>query len=219
MQANLLTLLRILVVFVVIGLYQVNFYTQVMALCLTAITLYLDALDGLLARKLGIATKWGALFDITGDRIVENVLWVYFAATGMLSFWAAALVIARSFLVDWLRTIAFSRGDKTPFGEKSMMKSRWARALVNSRFSRGLYGTSKAIVFVYLGALMALESGRTKWGWSMATSTVGWLDDIGQIIGWVTVAMCMVRGIPVVWDSRDLLNDEMFPGLLRESRG
>ena len=62
-----------------------------------------------------------------------------------------------------------------------MMKTRWARALVNSRFSRGLYGTSKAIVFVYLGALMALESGRTKWGWSMATSTVGWLDDIGQI--------------------------------------
>lgn len=214
MEANLLTLLRILLVFAVIGLYQVNFYADVVALCLTVITIYMDALDGLLARRLGIASKLGALFDITGDRIVENVLWVYFAVIGMVSLWAAVIVIARSFLVDWLRVVAFSQEGKTPFGEKTMLKTSWTKALVSSRFSRGLYGITKAVVFVYLGALLTLESGRAELGWRLTQSAVEWLQFTGQLLVWLTVLMCIVRGMPVLWDSREVLTRKMFPKIL-----
>lgn len=214
MEANLLTLLRILLVFAVIGLYQINFYADVVALCLTVITIYMDALDGLLARRLGIASKLGALFDITGDRIVENVLWVYFAVIGMVSLWAAVIVIARSFLVDWLRVVAFSQEGKTPFGEKTMLKASWTKALVSSRFSRGLYGITKAVVFVYLGALLTLESGRAELGWRLTQSAVEWLQFTGQLLVWLTVLMCIVRGMPVLWDSREVLTRKMFPKIL-----
>ena len=37
------------------------------------------ALDGWVARKRGSASTFGAVFDILGDRIVENALWVIFA--------------------------------------------------------------------------------------------------------------------------------------------
>ena len=135
MQANLVTLIRIFLVFLVIGLYKVNTIACGVAVLLTIATLYMDALDGIIARRLGIESDLGAMFDIAGDRIVENVCWVYFASIGMVSFWAATIVIARSFLIDWLRTLAFVEAGKTPFGSKTMMRSRWAKGIVNSRFS------------------------------------------------------------------------------------
>ena len=215
MQANLVTLIRIFLVFLVIGLYKVNTIACGIAVLLTIATLYMDALDGIIARRLGIESDLGAMFDIAGDRIVENVFWVYFASVGMASFWAAAIVVARSFLIDWLRTLAFVDAGETAFGSKTMMRSRWAKALVSSRFSRALYGFTKAVVFVYLGAVLLIQSGQAEYGWSIGVSTELLLL-IGQVIVWLTVVMCIVRGIPVIWDSQDVLFRKMFPGLLRD---
>ena len=124
MQANLVTLVRSLMVFLVIGLYGVNTVACGIALVLTIVVLYMDALDGIVTRRIGISSDVGALFDITGDRIVENVFWVYFAAIGAVSFWAATIVIARSFFVDWLRAMAFADRGETPFGDKTSPRSR-----------------------------------------------------------------------------------------------
>ncbi len=211
MQANLVTLIRIFLVFLVIGLYKVNTIACGIAVLLTIATLYMDALDGIIARRLGIESDLGAMFDIAGDRIVENVFWVYFASIGMASVWAAAIVVARSFLIDWLRTLAFIDAGQTAFG----MRSRWAKALVSSRFSRALYGFTKAVVFVYLGAVLLIQSGQAEYGWSIGVSTELLLL-IGQAIVWLTVVMCLVRGVPVIWDSQDVLFRKMFPGLLRD---
>ena len=215
MQANLVTLIRIFLVFLVIGLYKVNTIACGIAVLLTIATLYMDALDGIIARRLGIESDLGAMFDIAGDRIVENVFWVYFASIGMASFWAAAIVVARSFLIDWLRTLAFVDGGKTAFGSKTMMQSRWAKALVSSRFSRALYGFTKAVVFVYLGAVLLIQSGQAEYGWSIGVS-MELLTLVGETIVWLTVVMCLVRGIPVIWDSQDVLFRKMFPGVLRD---
>ena len=87
MQANLVTLIRIFLVFLVIGLYKVNTIACGVAVLLTIATLYMDALDGIIARRLGIESDLGAMFDIAGDRIVENVFWVYFVPQ---SAWSAS---------------------------------------------------------------------------------------------------------------------------------
>ena len=215
MQANLCTLIRSLMVFLVIGLYGYNTISSGVAVLLTVIVLYMDALDGIIARRLGLTSDAGALFDITGDRIVENVFWVYFAAIGAVSFWAATIVVARSFFVDWLRTLAFADRGKTPFGAKTMMVAGWTQAIVSSRFSRALYGGTKAVVFVYLGSLLALQSGIVEYGWTVGAETIQILVVTGQVIVWTTVVMCVVRGIPVIWDSHDVLAHKMFPGLIK----
>ena len=214
MQANLVTLIRIFLVFLVIGLYKINTIACGVAVLLTITTLYMDALDGVIARRLGIESDLGAMFDIAGDRIVENVFWVYFSAIGMVSFWAAAIVIARSFLIDWLRMLAYADAGKTPFGKKTMMHGRWAKAVVSSRFSRALYGFTKAVVFVYLGVLLLIQAGQSEYGWPVGMS-MPFLLLIGQAIAWLAVVMCLVRGVPVIWDSQDILFRKMFPGLLR----
>ena len=79
MAANIITLGRIILVFGVVFLFQGGFYLRWVAVALTILVIYLDSLDGYVARKLGVASDFGALFDITGDRIVEHIYLIFSA--------------------------------------------------------------------------------------------------------------------------------------------
>lgn len=215
MAANIITLSRVVLVFVAVALFETQFYGQILAFVLTILIIYMDALDGYVARKLNIASDLGALLDITGDRIVENVYWVYFAASGMISFWVAIIVIARGFLTDSLRSIAFASG-KTAFGERTMMQSAFTRFLVSSRFSRGLYGACKAVIFCYLGGLIALRGAMEQFSFSLSPDLLLGLNLAGQILVYVVLAMCVIRGIPVLWDGRLFLLEKRYPRSVRK---
>lgn len=215
MTANSITIGRVLFAFLTIGLYQLNFYFGVAAFFLTIVVIYLDALDGVVARKLNLASDFGALLDITGDRIVENVYWIYFSAVGMISFWVPMIVIARSFMVDTVRSVAFAEG-KTPFGEKTMMKSGWTKALTASRWSRAVYGVSKVVVFCLLGGLLVLHKGVAR-GLFFFPHDLDWLlRTLTQILVATVVVMCVVRGVPVLWDGRDYLLSKRYPRILKD---
>ncbi len=201
MVANLITLTRITLTFVVIGLLDINFYLDLVMFVLIVIVILLDWLDGFLARKLGEASRFGALFDIAGDRIVESTFWIYFAVKGSVSVWVPVIVIARGFLADLVRTMAFARG-RTPFGGKTMMASGWARLLVSSRLSRGVYAGLKVAAFCYLAALIVVANAPKE---SIRSLSSGWLQLGSQMVVWVVVVMCVVRGIPVIWDGRKYL--------------
>ena len=157
MQANIITVARILLAFFAIYLFGASFWGNLIATLLVAAVIWMDAWDGYVARKLGIASKLGALLDITGDRIVENAFWIYFAVIGMVPLWMPLVVISRSFVIDSLRAIAFAEG-KTAFGPDTMMKSPITKFLVASPFSRGLYGFVKAAVFIWFGLILTLVS-------------------------------------------------------------
>jgi hypothetical protein len=87
MYANLITLIRLFLVFVAVALFNLNFYANVAMFALTIIIIAMDWADGYVARKRNESSDFGALFDIAGDRIVENVLWIYFAIIQMVPFW------------------------------------------------------------------------------------------------------------------------------------
>ena len=167
MEANMITLFRIALVFVTVGLFEFNsIWVNAIAVSMVVFVIYLDSLDGYVARKLKITSNFGALFDITGDRIVENVFWVYFSAIGMISFWMPMIVITRGFLTDTVRAVAFREG-QTPFGNKTMMKSKITKFLVASRFSRAFYGGLKLTVFTLIGVLIFLNTAynnNVNWG-------------------------------------------------------
>jgi len=173
------------------------------AAALTLIVFVSDGFDGMVARARGEANDAGAVFDIAGDRIVENVYWVMFAHIGLIPVWFPFLMLARSFLVDGLRALALSEG-KTPFGEKTMMTSRLGVWLAASRLHRGLYGAAKVVAFIWLILYLALE-------WQVRRDPV-WAQNVGRFtelvrnigIGLAIFALlyALVRGAVVVWDSR-----------------
>lgn len=193
MIANLITLFRLMLVFVVISLFDYHIYLDILLVALIGLILLLDAVDGYVARKLNQTSAFGALLDIVGDRIVECVFWVYFAYVGLIPFWIPVIVIVRGFFTDGLRSAAFAQG-KTAFGENSMMTSRWTRALTSSRASRSIYGIAKAVAFVYLGGVIAFKNS------GIYPELVVGLELAGVILSVIAVAMCVIRGLPVLVD-------------------
>ncbi len=104
-MANLVTLSRLLLLFIVVWLmYQQPTPWQFASFFLIILIFVSDALDGYVARKRGETSLFGALFDIAGDRIVELTLWIVFADNALVSIWVPLVFIARGVIVDTIRS-------------------------------------------------------------------------------------------------------------------
>ncbi len=190
MAANAITLFRLFLTFIVIALFRQDVYIDIACIVTILIIFILDSVDGIVARKQNQTSTFGAVFDIAADRIVENVLWIYFAAIGSISLWLPIAVVTRGFLTDGVRSIALTEG-KTAF---EMSSAAWSRALTSSRFSRGLYGLTKMLAFIFLPAALVFN---TYYPEKPITNPFSLVSDI---IAYVAVAMCIIRGIPVLVD-------------------
>ena len=94
---------------------QGNTSAYLWALGLTILAFSLDGVDGYVARKFHEESKFGALLDIMGDRIVENTYWILFAVMGWLNILFPLIAITRGFITDTIRSAAMEHG-LTPFG-------------------------------------------------------------------------------------------------------
>src|SRR5499425_251235 len=155
---NKVTVLRVVVGFLAVGLFGHGTGADLAAVLLTVTAIALDALDGHLARRKRMATPLGAQLDILGDRLVENMFFTYFAVVGMVSWWLPVLFFARGAATDFLRGLALKAG-YSGWGGQAMLRTWWGRALVASRWSRGLYAALKCACFCYLGLELALTRG------------------------------------------------------------
>jgi phosphatidylglycerophosphate synthase len=194
---NKVTLLRVAIGFVAVGLFGRNAWMNLAAVGLTITAIALDWLDGYLARKKNMATPEGAQIDILGDRMIENMFFTYFAVMGMVSLWLPMLFFARGAATDFLRGLAFRAGH-SGWGANAMLQSRLARALVASRWSRGAYAALKCGCFCYLGLELALTRGPVA---LLGPVTVDMHTAIrvgAQMLAWMTAAFCIVRGLPVL---------------------
>ncbi len=191
--ANIITLSRIFFVFIVAGLLFCKEcqYSYQIALFLTAILMWFDGLDGFVARKFNVSSRLGALLDIMGDRIVENVFWITFCALGWINVIIPIVVLTRGIITDSLRTLAFEKG-YTAFGSTTMMQGKIAKFIVASNFSRFTYAVCKAVAFFFLIAgNMPL---------SFANQDI--ILKIGEICAIISVAFCVLRGLPVIVESK-----------------
>ena len=101
-MANLITIGRLLLVFIVIALvYEGGVTTITFCIPVVALIFAADGLDGYVARKRKSTSQFGSIFDIAGDRIVENALWIAFANLGLITVAAPLLVMTPWFRRRW----------------------------------------------------------------------------------------------------------------------
>jgi CDP-diacylglycerol--glycerol-3-phosphate 3-phosphatidyltransferase len=207
-MANIITIVRLVLLFVVIALIYFG-NVQVITLCilLLAVVFASDGLDGWVARRRGSTSQFGAMFDIAGDRVVENALWIIFADLDLIPVWVPLLVMTRGFLVDGLRAMSYGEG-MTAFGERNMMRSEFTRWLTAGRFMRGLYGYAKALGFMFLAGLVAFRQQDTSDTFLGAVYDVEAFRLVGWVLVWAAVALTVIRGLPVIVDAIALMMEQ-----------
>jgi len=209
--ANLVTLIRVALIFGIIAVWARDLHVDwwwldVAMVPLLGWAIFMDAVDGWVARKYNETSEAGALFDIAGDRVVELVLWIFFAIRAdqagvpFVPYWVPLVMVARTVGTDFVRSLAF-KGGRMPFGDNTMQTSRWARELTSSRWSRALYGVLKAVAFCALAGAFA---------WDRLPASDGYaLYRVGTaVLVYATVLLGVIRGIPVLWEGRAYMRPE-----------
>ena len=211
-MANLLTILRMLLAVLAIEfLFSGKPELAVSAIFITLFVIILDGLDGYVARANNEQSKFGSVFDILGDRVVENLYWITFALLGYVAVWVPMVVVTRGIITDGLRSIALANG-YTAFGENTMMKNPIFHFLTASRFSRAVYGLAKTLAFIVLIAayLPNLEffNIMTVDQFAYYALYQQYIILAADILVYTTVAMCIIRGLPVIFESKRFLNEK-----------
>jgi phosphatidylglycerophosphate synthase len=190
--ANRITVSRfpLLVVYVLV-LYFAPPVWRLAAVALLFLGLMLDTVDGLVARRSGQTSLIGSVLDIAADRTYELTLWVCFADLRLVPVAIPLIVIMRTTLTDALRSIGVAQG-QAPFQQH---QTRLGRFLVASGVMRGSYSVSKITAFLSLAAAEALS------GFGPATAVgkaAAPILEVAQVIAWIAVVMCVLRGLPVI---------------------
>lgn len=190
-MANVITLARFLLLFVLVYLaYSENPLLQLVNFPLLVVIFLMDAFDGYVARKRDESSLFGAIFDITIDRVVENVLWLILVDLNFIPVWVAVVFITRSFLVDSIRSHAASFGF-TPFG---MMQSGIGKFIVAGRFMRLFYGFLKGVTFGFVFLIQPwpalFPAFYNRWQEAITITLKG--------LVYLTVVVCILRGLPVI---------------------
>jgi CDP-diacylglycerol---glycerol-3-phosphate 3-phosphatidyltransferase len=200
-MANTITLARLpLLVAIVLFLYLGSPTIQIIMAVFVLVLIFMDTLDGIVARHRHEAGVLGSKLDIAVDRIVELVFWVVYAHLGLISVAIPIIVIIRGNLVDTVRSFSLIWGE-TSFG---MMRTKWGQRLVASGFMRSLYGLTKAVAFCTLALALGL---RGLWA---GTPRAAWAEGIwvfAVVVSWIATAICIIRGAPVLIEAPASLRD------------
>lgn len=199
--ADFLTLVRIILVFV-IGYFIIIKLSAVLVVLLMVLMFVMDNLDGYFALSVRPSMsdfisyirheatgrersseksskkppKYGAYLDIAGDRITEYTFWIIFTYLSILPLFVVLIIVVRNSLSD-----AFTASKGKTFSE---MKSAFGR-IASSHISRGLYGTLKAVNFIYLSLVFIL----------------GWPIWIGYLLTAIVVVFSLFRGSAEVYEA------------------
>ncbi len=108
---NFLTSLRIILtpVFIYFLLSDLN-HGKLIAAFIFFVASLSDALDGKLARKYGVVTKFGIFFDPLADKLLVLSAMVSFVIIGDVKLWMVVIISGRDIVITVLRSIMQMKG-------------------------------------------------------------------------------------------------------------
>ncbi len=187
--ANRLTLGRlVLTVLFVCALSAHWGYGRTAALVLFLVAGITDYLDGEIARRWGIITKFGKLMDPLVDKVMMAAAFICLVPIGAVPAWVATIVVARDFLITGLRLLASSDGVILPAERLGKHKTSW-----------------QIVTVAYLLALLA-----TIEIWPASSEGVWWQNAWqygGDGLLWITIALTILSALGYLWQHRALLRE------------
>ena len=109
--ANKLTILRIILVPVFLGVLYAGFPgSNIWALIIFIVASLTDLLDGYIARHYNQITNFGKFMDPLADKILVMSARCWFVEVHQMPGWALAIVLLREFAVSGMRLVAVEQG-------------------------------------------------------------------------------------------------------------
>ncbi len=109
--ANKLTILRIILVPVFLGVLYAGFPgSNIWALVIFIVASLTDLLDGFIARHYNQITNFGKFMDPLADKILVMSAMCWFVEAHQMPGWALAIVLLREFAVSGMRLVAVEQG-------------------------------------------------------------------------------------------------------------
>jgi CDP-diacylglycerol--glycerol-3-phosphate 3-phosphatidyltransferase len=182
MIPSAVSVLRVLIAIAIVAtITQWPIITVVVIWIGIPIVFSLDAVDGMLARRLNVPTLLGSFIDIAADRAVEFIFLRYLISEGAVPLWFSAIFYGRILVTDACRVLAFGMQRVLATG---IMLPQGLRPLVLSKASRTIYAILKAVLFGVL--LLGIHAGRP-------------LPTLADVALMFSVLACsMLRGSPIV---------------------
>ncbi|MED5310748.1 MAG: CDP-diacylglycerol--glycerol-3-phosphate 3-phosphatidyltransferase [Pseudomonadota bacterium] len=111
--ANAITIFRLLLIPMVIGSYYSDWaFSNITAATLFTVASLSDWLDGYLARRLDIATNFGAFLDPVADKLLVTAVLIMLSAQFPVLLLPAMIIISREIVISALREWMASRGQR-----------------------------------------------------------------------------------------------------------
>jgi CDP-diacylglycerol--glycerol-3-phosphate 3-phosphatidyltransferase len=109
--SNTLTILRIISIpFILIPLQSGDPRSSLLAAVIFALSFVTDWLDGFIARKKNLVTKFGKILDPLADKLLIGCSFIMLIDLDRVDGWIGVLIIGREIAVTWLRAMLAAKG-------------------------------------------------------------------------------------------------------------
>ncbi|MGL4736847.1 MAG: CDP-diacylglycerol--glycerol-3-phosphate 3-phosphatidyltransferase [Cellulosilyticaceae bacterium] len=182
--ANKLTVLRVVLVFVFMGVMWNPWLSLETALwsglVIFAVASYTDYLDGHLARKHNLVTNLGKFMDPLADKMLVTAAMIAIVdlgplPMGMLPAWVVVLILLREFAISGIRLIAAT--NNTVIAANGLGKLKTV--------------TQMAMIILYL---IPIE--------------ISFLQVITIVVTYLALILTIVSGVQYVWQNKNVLKDQ-----------
>ena len=150
---NILTVVWILLVPVFVILMALNGvweYMKYIALGVYVIASITDYLDGIIARKKNIVTRFGKLMDPLADKILVAAGFIMLTGIGVVPAWVTVIVVARDFLLNTLRMFGTEAGETISAGIYGKIKTAFQMLTI----VLGILDVQGLFAFIQTGKVM-----------------------------------------------------------------
>ena len=153
---NILTIARIVMVPIFVLLLALSTkweYMKYIALGVFIGASITDWLDGIIARKKGLVTRFGKLMDPLADKILIAAGFIMLTGMDIIPAWVAVIVVARDFLLNTLRMFGTEAGDTIAAGMSGKVKTAFQMLTI----ILGLLDAQGLFNFIKIGKAMEFD--------------------------------------------------------------
>lgn len=164
---NILTIARILMVpvfVVLLALDSVWEYMRYIALGIYVIASITDYVDGIIARKKNLITRFGKLMDPLADKILVSAGFIMLTGMGVVPAWVTVIVVARDFLLNTIRMFGTEAGETIAADVAGKIKTAFQMITI----VLGLIDTQGLFAFISMGKAMEFGTLLLNVGFSLS---------------------------------------------------